>query len=262
MINDPAFLPSYRSIRRGRRLDPGTRRLLATAGSIGAVLVVTIGGWSLIHRGPGAVPVIAAPSGPMRVKPVNPGGMTVIGANQDLMGAGASDESVKMQSAPEKPALAALHALEAKPPAGAPPAPPAATVRPASAPPAVAASVSPPTASSAQVAVTQTAASSAAASPAPVSLAPSMAGQRMPGAGTAVQLAAMDSREAAMTEWQHLAQRMPALLGNRQPTVQRAEVGGRTVWRLRTTGFASIAVATQFCQQVRAQGGGCAIAAF
>lgn len=256
MVNDPAFLPSYRTIRRGRRMDPGTRRLMTTAGGIGAVLVVAIGGWSLLHRGPSAVPVIAAPSGPMRVKPANPGGMTVIGANQDLTADGAGEDSVKMQSAPEKPALAALQALEAKAPAAlAPPAAPVvAAVRPASAPPAAAASTSSPPASvPAQV----------AAGPAPVTPPPSSVGPQRPGsAGTAVQLAAMDSREAAMAEWQHLAQRMPALLGNRQPTVQRAEVGGHTVWRLRTTGFASIAVATQFCQQVRAQGGGCAIAAF
>ncbi len=249
MINDPAFLPSYRTIRRGRRMDPGTRRLLTTAGGIGAVMVVVIGGWSLLGRGPNAVPVIAAPSGPMRVKPANPGGMTVIGAGQDLMDGGSGKDGVTMQSAPEQPALAALHALEAKTQteaaAPATPAPVAAAVQP----PAAAA---PPPA----VAPARIAAAPARVSPPATSVAPH------PSAGTQVQLAAMDSRQAAMAAWQHLAQQMPALLGNRQPTVERAEVGGRTVWRLRTAGFATIAVATQFCQQVRARGGGCSIAAF
>ncbi len=256
MANDPAFLPSYRTIRRGRRLDPGTRRLLITAGGIGAVLVVAVGGWSLLGRGPSAVPVIAAPSGAMRVKPANPGGMTVIGANQDLMADGSGGDSVKMQSGPEKPALAALHALEAKAPAaGAPPpavAPVIPAVPPASAPAAAAASP-PPASVAAPIVATPARVSPPASSAAP---------QRPAPAATQVQLAAMDSRQAAMAEWQRLAQRMPALLDNRQPTVERAEVGGRTVWRLRTAGFATIAVATQFCQQVRAQGGGCSIAAF
>jgi hypothetical protein len=77
-----------------------------------------------------------------------------------------------------------------------------------------------------------------------------------------VQLAAMTSHAAADAEWQRLVSHMPGLLGGRTPMVQRADVDGRTVWRLRTGGFASIAEATRFCQQVRAQGGGCSIAAF
>jgi hypothetical protein len=251
VINDPAFLPSYRTIRRGRRMDPGTRRLLTTAGGIGAVMVVVIGGWSLLGRGPNAVPVIAAPSGPMRVKPANPGGMTVIGAGQDLMDGGSGKDGVTMQSAPEQPALAALHALEAKTQTEA--------AAPAAAAP-VAAAVQPPAAAAPLPAV---APARLAAPPARVSTpAPSAASPQPASKGTQVQLAAMDSRQAAMAAWQHLAQQMPALLGNRQPTVERAEVGGRTVWRLRTAGFATIAVATQFCQQVRARGGGCSIAAF
>ncbi len=55
---------------------------------------------------------------------------------------------------------------------------------------------------------------------------------------------------------------MPSLLASRQPDVTRFEHDGKTFWRLRTGGFSDIAQATQFCEQVRAKGGGCSIAAF
>jgi hypothetical protein len=77
-----------------------------------------------------------------------------------------------------------------------------------------------------------------------------------------VQLAALASQEAAMTEWQRLSKRMPDLLASRHPAVQRVDVDGKTFFRLRTGGFADIAQATAFCTEVRAKGGGCSIASF
>ena len=62
-------------------------------------------------------------------------------------------------------------------------------------------------------------------------------------------------RQAAQSEWQRLAKRMPDLLGDRRPAISKVERDGRTVWRLRTGGFADIAQATAFCERVRAKGG-------
>ncbi|HEX4259806.1 MAG TPA: SPOR domain-containing protein [Acetobacteraceae bacterium] len=95
--------------------------------------------------------------------------------------------------------------------------------------------------------------------PAAASAAPAVA---VPAGNRQVQLSAMASEAEADAEWQRLVSHMPGLLRGRTPMVQRADVAGRTVWRLRTGGFASIAEATRFCQQVRAQGAGCSIASF
>ena len=77
-----------------------------------------------------------------------------------------------------------------------------------------------------------------------------------------VQLAAVASEQAAQAEWQRLSKRMPDLLGARKPTVQRVDRDGRTIWRVRTGGFADLAEATSFCARVRAKGASCSIAAF
>ena len=81
-------------------------------------------------------------------------------------------------------------------------------------------------------------------------------------AGPLVQLAAVGSEQVAQSEWQRLAKRMPDLLNDRRPLVQRAEHDGHVVWRVRTGGFADIAEATGFCARVRSKGGACSIASF
>ena len=83
-----------------------------------------------------------------------------------------------------------------------------------------------------------------------------------PATGTLVQLAAVSSEEAAQSEWQRLAKRMPDLLSDRRPVVQRSERDGRTIWRVRTGGFTDTADATAFCVRVRGKGGACSIASF
>jgi cell division septation protein DedD len=129
----------------------------------------------------------------------------------------------------------------------------------ASAPPAAAAPAPVPAAPPVAAAVPAPAPKAPAAPPPPrVAEAAHPAG----GKATLVQLGSLSSEDAAKLEWERLAKRMPDLLAHRQPAVSRYEHDGRTFWRLRTGGFSDIAQATAFCEQVRAKGGGCAIAAF
>jgi Flp pilus assembly protein TadD len=74
-----------------------------------------------------------------------------------------------------------------------------------------------------------------------------------------VQLAALDSEEAAHDKWEELAKRFPALLGARQPIYSQTARDGHTFWRVRTTGFQDVAQAQSFCARVRTAGGACTV---
>ena len=76
-----------------------------------------------------------------------------------------------------------------------------------------------------------------------------------------MQLTAAGSATAARTEWQHLEQRMPQLIGGRVPTVMQAELDGRPMWRLRTGGFASTDAANAFCARVQEEHENCWVVA-
>ena len=245
--------PTYRIAHR-RGMDPATRRLALIAGGLGGVLLVIVGVWSFSGRHGGAVPVIEADSRPLRVKPADPGGMQVAGANDEILSGDADATADKLLPPPETPAPQALKAEEAQP--AKPREPEAQPVR-------AAAGVAPPPV---QTVSLPSPASSAATAP---DRRPEIAVRPVPsaargqaGRSTEVQLAAMDSEQLAMTEWQRLSRRMPDVLGGRQPAVVKAERDGRTIWRLRTGGFNDIAQATAFCERVRSKGAGCSIASF
>ncbi len=240
--------PVYRVPRPRGVLDGGTGRLVLIAAGLGGTLLVVLG-LSLVgghHRG--AIPVIEAEAGPVRVKPDNPGGMSIAGSEDEVL---SSDDSGKLAPAAEAPALQALreqeqaettHAAVASPTV---PAPVVAAPAPVAAP-AAATPVAAPPVPAAHPAVL------AAAHPAEV----------RPAHGTDVQLGAVDSEAAAQQEWARLSRKAPELLGSRRPAFSPAERGGQTFWRLRTGGFASVAEATTFCERARAKHLPCDIAAF
>lgn len=64
-----------------------------------------------------------------------------------------------------------------------------------------------------------------------------------------VQLASLTSEVGAFSEWDRLQRRLPQFLGDRDPTVTRVDVHGRTYWRLRL-GFADSLDAKQMCRQL------------
>ena len=221
-------------------MDQGTKYLLCAAAGLGGLLLAGMASWALIGGHSSAIPVIEADSRPIRVKPENAGGLQVAGAEDQVMG-GHGARTQSMAPAAEVPAPQALRAQN-PPPARAPAAPATPSVQAEAAPP------SPPAAAPPRPA-------------APASVQAVRAGT-ISAAGPVVQLAAVDSEQVAQSEWQRLAKRMPDLLNDRRPLLQRAEHDGHVVWRVRTGGFADIAEATGFCARVRSKGRACSIASF
>ena len=281
----PAMAPSYRvQPRRREEMDSATRRLAAFAGVIGGALLLLVGVWTFTGHRSAGVPVIEPDSRPLRVKPANPGGLQVDGANDSIL-SGESDGKQTVAPPPETPAPQALQQQEQASSAAAtqapvPPAAPAAAANaalPAPAP-AVAAPESQPSASlrphpaAAQPKPIAASAPVKTAPPLPAAAVPhathAAAAVPVPSAlsaavsGTQVQLASVHSEEAAMAEWQRLAHKFPELLGSRHPVVSKTDIGGKPWWRLRTSGFADVTQATLFCERMKTQGGGCTVAAF
>ncbi len=227
MAEFPEF--SYKTRRQRPAVDPAMRRIAIGAGGL-AVAVITVAMlWSGVRPriGFGPPPEIAAPATPLRVAPADPGGLTVPGANEQIMSGDDTGPAPSLAPAAPAPALAQLQQQSGVPvinPPTAPPAPasPAAPVPPAGAP--------------------------AAGSPA---------------AGTAeVQLAATASQADAEKKWSDFLGKMPDLVGSKKPIFVPAVVDGQNIWRLRLGGFAGKADAAAFCAQVVAAGGACTVASF
>nr|WP_283949729.1 SPOR domain-containing protein [Limobrevibacterium gyesilva] len=243
-------------------MDPNTRRLVLIAAGIGGALLVLVGAWSLTGRRHSGIPVVEADSRPLRVKPENPGGLQVAGSDEAIL-SGKSDDTAALAPPPEAPAPQALKAQErlaaapapAAPPVAANPVPAAQTVSLSPAAPATpgTALVS-PLPDTKPPAPKPAAVAKAAPTPAP-SAAPA-------GRGAQVQLAALVSEQAALSEWQRLEKKMPDVLGGRKPAVMKVEHEGKTFWRLRTGGFADATEASSFCAKIKAKGASCSVASF
>ncbi len=236
--------PGYRTARVGRYgtgqrakprgMDPDMRRMALFAGGVGTVLALLIAASALTGRPSGEIPVVTADTRPVRVKPDNPGGLKIDGAENDVFSAGADTGNSKLAPPAETPDTKAWRSG-------------AAMSTPAAESSAPAASAPPP---SAAVAPLKAASPPAAAKPP----APAASGHT-----ATVQLAALTSEEAAHGEWQALSKRMPDLLGGHQPSYSRTEHDGHTFWRVRTSGFTDAAQARGFCEKVRAKGVGCSV---
>lgn len=98
----------------------------------------------------------------------------------------------------------------------------------------------------------------ASATPAP---APALVGAYKPpfsaGGAHLVQVAAAGTEAAAMAEWDRRTKSWPDLLQGAERVIVRADVNGRTVYRVRAGAFASAADADEFCAAVKGRGGDC-----
>ncbi len=237
---------SWRPQRRASLLDGQGLRIVSIAGCVLVALGGGYAGYAMVNRAPRIIPVIEADSRPIRVRPDNPGGMQVAGAEEAIMGGEGNGRADAMAPPPEVPQPQVLRAQieAARQPAPAPPPaqPVSLAAPPAPPPPAISAAPE----------------QRPAAAPPPPRATPA----RPVAAGLAVQLAALDSEAAAMAEWQRLAKKMPELLSSHQPAVLRLDRDGKTFFRLRTGGFSDAAQAASFCTQVKAKGGGCSVASF
>ena len=245
---------AYGDGRRGRAaMDPTTRHMVFIACGIGLLLVVLIGGWTLSGgRHSGSIPVIEAPSGPVRLKPIDPGGMQAMGAQAPPAMSASGIETL----AP-RPEAARPEALQAEVDAAlrreqgelaVPAVPPATTATAAGPVPSVPVAADPGIDGQAQLQHPPSGASVA---------------RHSPGDGhLAVQLAALDSHDAARIEWRRLSHSHPLLFSGHTPEVEQADHDGRPIYRLRTGGFASVAEAHAFCEQARSQRVACTLADF
>lgn len=238
--------PTYRVPRHRRGMDPLTKRLVVISCGLGVTMLVVVGGWSMLSHHSGTIPVVQADSGPMKVKPANPGGMQIAGANDDAGSGDGSGAGGKLAPPPETPAP---QALRAPPPLAAAPAmaTPAALSAIAAAP-VKAIDTRPVPAPDKHLAA-------AAVPSARDAVAPS-------GKDTIVQLAAVRSELDAKSTWERLTKRMPDLLAQHRPAFSKVDHDGRTLWRVRTGGFSDITQAKDFCGRVRAKGENCTVAEF
>jgi SPOR domain len=78
----------------------------------------------------------------------------------------------------------------------------------------------------------------------------------------AVQIAALNSEDAAHKEWSKVSSASPALFAGKSPDISKVQVGGQTYYRLRVNGFASNEDATHFCSEITAAHGTCMPANF
>lgn len=95
---------SYASRRQRPEIDPAMRRMVLVAGGVSVLVIAVALLWSGVRprMGFGPPPEITAPDTPLRVAPVDPGGLTVPGANEQIMSGDGS--SAPPQLAPAAPA--------------------------------------------------------------------------------------------------------------------------------------------------------------
>ena len=109
-MRDPD-LPEYSYARRGRQaVDPAIKRMALVAGGISVAVILVALVWSGMRPGSsfGPVPVIQPPPGALRILPASPGGLTVPGANEQIMSGDSSAAPAQLAPSDAGPDLSQL----------------------------------------------------------------------------------------------------------------------------------------------------------
>ncbi|WP_367160344.1 SPOR domain-containing protein [Kozakia baliensis] len=267
--------------------DKATQYLSYGAVGLGAVLILGVGGWTLLGGHQSGIPVLGPPPGPVRDLPADPGGMQIMsgeGAESDTTG----HSEAHLAPGPEQPRPDALAAQYGQPPADAPkpgaapkadtPAVPSDTANTpdAAAPSAEAPKANTPSAAPADKALPAPApvkepppkpvpthkAEAPAASPRPAPMPQKPVEVPAASGGHMVQLAALGSEADAHNEWEKLSHQAPDLFSGRSPVFERTDHGGHSFYRLRVGGFESNQAARAFCVRLHARAIACTPAQF
>lgn len=263
--------------------DVMTRRLVYGAAGLGALLVVGVGGWSLLGGHSGGIPVIGPPPGPVRDRPADPGGMQIMGDGTDLDVTGQGEAHLAPE--PEQPrpeALAARTAPETPPSApsaakDAPAADPSDSTAPTQKPeaPAAASPAEPEEKPAEPAPRKQEEARKEESRPEAKPQAPQKTEEAKPApapspvttgktesSGHMVQLAALGSDADAKATWSKLSRQASDLLSSHEPVIEQKTINGHVFYRLRIGGFESAQAARAFCVRLHARSIACTPAVF
>jgi hypothetical protein len=247
-----------------------------------AVVVVVAYNWGVEQGARQAPPLIQADSSPVKVRPENPGGMTVPHQDRliyDRMTGGDTKEPVEqLLPGPEEPVptpsgtgnTAATQGSGATQGTGSQVASTAETGQTA-APGGQGPQAQPAAGTSAAVESRpldepqHTAAPPATATGPAAKTQPRVAALEQPkpqsaGGPVFLQLGAVRDASAANGEWARLTRQMPDLLGGRTLQARRVDLGAKGIYyRLQTGPFAQRSDAQHLCDQIKARGAGCMI---
>lgn len=95
--------------------------------------------------------------------------------------------------------------------------------------------------------------------PAPAKPLPAQTAQVPTDSGYLLQLAAMQEEGAAKQEWARLQNAYPQLLGSLSLIIQKADVGGKTYYRILTGPFPTKATVEDICSQLKAKKQSCLV---
>lgn len=208
---------------------------------LGLIVYVYQGGDEDIAPEP---PVIAAPDGPVREKPEDPGGIEIPDRDKlvyNRVSGEEGEEAVNLEPGPELPGDIPEAAPEVAPEETAEAAPPESAEETL----AEAVEETVPEAQSAPEPVKAPTAAPPAASP------------QSPSGDFMIQLGAFGSRESAARAWTTLQGKYPSVLGSLAPDYEALKRSSGTLYRLRAGGFADRAGAEAACAKLKAQGQGC-----